>query len=214
MLDEIELSVRDLAHLMMTVSDNTATDVLMRMVGVDRINATLAELGLEQTTLVGDCDALLSTFSADTGLDAMPLGGFAAVDPEALRRWRVLDPIKTSRSTAAEMSRLLAMIWRDEAGPAEACAEVRRIMAHQVWPHRLTQGFPDGVTLAAKTGTLPGIRNEAGVASFPDGKRYAVAVFTRSATYVDRQPAVDTAIGRAAFAAVSALRGEASLDDR
>jgi beta-lactamase class A len=79
-------------------------------------------------------------------------------------------------------------------------------MALQVWPHRLTSGFPDGVTLAAKTGTLPGIRNEAGVVIYPDGKRYAVGVFTRADSYADRRPEVDRSIGAAAFAAVEALR--------
>ncbi len=73
------------------------------------------------------------------------------------------------------------------------------------WP-QLTAGFPDGVKLAAKTGTLPGIRNEAGVVAYPDGKRYAVAVFTRSRVFRDRQPEVDAAIGSAACAAVEALR--------
>ena len=86
-------------------------------------------------------------------------------------------------------------------------AEIRRIMALQVWPHRLTSGFPAGVTLAAKTGTLPGIRNEAGVVMYPDGSRYAVAVFTRAHSYVDRQPNVDASIGKAALAAVEGLRG-------
>ncbi len=104
------------------------------------------------------------------------------------------------------MTALLTMIWRDEAAPAEACAEIRRIMALQVWPHRLTSGFPSGVTLAAKTGTLPAIRNEAGVVTYPDGSRYAVAVFTSARTYVDRQPMVDASIGKAAFCAVESLR--------
>jgi beta-lactamase class A len=133
-------------------------------------------------------------------------GDFASIDPEELRKWRSLDPARTSRTTPAEMTKLLKLIWLDEAASAEACAEIRRIMALQVWPHRLTSGFPSGVTLAAKTGTLPGIRNEAGVVTYPDGSRYAVAVFTRAHTYVDRQPLVDASIGKSAFAAVESLR--------
>ena len=79
-------------------------------------------------------------------------------------------------------------------------------MSLQVWPHRMTSGFPDQVTIAAKTGTLPGIRNEAGVVTYPDGGRYAVAVFTRSYTFEYRLPAVDAAIGTAARLAVEQLR--------
>lgn len=209
MVDEAECSWRDLAYLMMSVSDNTATDVVMRRLGLDSINATLAELGLERTTLVGDCRELLGSFADDTGIDLASEERFADVDPERLRAWRSLDPARTTRTTPEEITRLLALVWRDEAGSPQACAEVRRIMALQVWPHRLTSGFPDGVTLAAKTGTLPGIRNEAGVVTYPDGSQYAVAVFTRADSYVDRRPEVDRVIGSAASTAVEALRSPA-----
>lgn len=203
-VDDVEISWRDLAYLMMSVSDNTATDVIMRKLGNDAINDTLRELGLEQTTLEGTCADLLGTIVEDTGIE---LGTrLADVEPDAMRRWRSLDPTRTSRTTPEEITRLLAMISRDEAAPPQACAEILRIMSLQVWPHRLTSGFPDGVRLAAKTGTLPGIRNEAGLVEYADGKRYAVAVFTRANTFVDRQPAVDAAIGQAAYAAVESLR--------
>lgn len=128
------------------------------------------------------------------------------IDPVRVRAWRSLDPQRTTRSTPAEVTKLLRLIWRDEAGPPEACAEVRRIMALQVWPHRLTAGFPDNVTVAGKTGSLPGIRNEAGVVVYPDGRRYAVGVFTRAEVYAGRTPRVDAAIGAAACAAVEMLR--------
>lgn len=206
MLDDVELSLRDLALLMMSVSDNTATDVIMRVVGLDRINATIRELGLERTRLVGDCRELLGSLTEDVGVERSSDLRLSDIEPERLRKWRSLDPERTSRTTPAEMTTLLQLIWRDEAGPPEACAEVRRIMALQVWPHRLTSGFPSGITLAAKTGTLPGIRNEAGVVTYPDGSRYAVAVFTRAPVFLDRQPQVDASIGRAAFRAVESLR--------
>ncbi len=59
-------------------------------------------------------------------------------------------------------------------------------MAQQIWPHRLSSGFPPGVRIAAKTGTLPTWRNEAGVVTYPDGRQHAVAVFTRAASLADR----------------------------
>jgi beta-lactamase class A len=104
------------------------------------------------------------------------------------------------------MTTLLSMIWRDEAGPPEACAEVRHVMGLQVWPHRLTAAFPDGVALAGKTGTLPSVYNEVAVVTYPDGTRYAVAVYTRSSSYALRQPAMDRVIGQAGFLAIEALR--------
>ncbi|WP_246222578.1 serine hydrolase [Phytoactinopolyspora limicola] len=79
-----------------------------------------------------------------------------------------LDPIER---TTREVTALLTAIWTDTAAPPEACEQVRTIMAHQIWPHRLTSGSPGDVRPAAKTGTLPAVRNEAGVVSYPDGRQ-------------------------------------------
>ncbi|MFB7915641.1 serine hydrolase [Streptomyces sp. NPDC056061] len=116
------------------------------------------------------------------------------------------DPERTTRGTARDTAELLAAIWRDEAGPAEACAEVRAVMARQIWPHRLSSGFDRTHRVAGRTGTLPGRRNEAGVVEAPDGGRRAVAVFTRCDNPELRNPRADRVIGRAAAPAVDALR--------
>ena len=105
-----------------------------------------------------------------------------------------------------EVTTLLDAIWTDRAAGPTACEQVRVIMADQIWPHRLTSGFDAEVRIAAKTGTLPAVRNEAGVLTYPDGHRYAVAVFTHAESLAERQPAVDTAIGRTARLAVDHLR--------
>ncbi|GAB3954722.1 hypothetical protein GCM10027614_62320 [Micromonospora vulcania] len=121
---------------------------------------------------------------------------------------RVFDPSRTTSSTAREITRLLALIWRDEAGPAEACAMVRTWMARQIFWTRLAAGFPPGVRVAGKTGTLPGLHLEAGVAEYPDGGRYAIAVFGRADRLAPRRIDVDLALGHAARTAVEALRGD------
>ncbi len=93
---------------------------------------------------------------------------------------------------------------------ASACAELRRMLALQVWPHRLAAGFPEDETLVSgKTGTLPGLRAEAGVVELPTGRAYAVAVFTRSRATPLNQPRVDAAIGAAARIAILALEERA-----
>ncbi len=105
------------------------------------------------------------------------------------------------------MTTLLGMIWRNEAATPESCAEIRRSMGLQVWPHRLASGFPyDDVAVSGKTGTLPTTRNEVGVVEYPDGGRYAIAVFTRSIGTAQNQPRADAAIGSAARIAVEHLR--------
>ena len=45
----LEVTIHDLATLMIIVSDNTATDLLLDLVGMDNVNQTLREIGLTQT---------------------------------------------------------------------------------------------------------------------------------------------------------------------
>ena len=205
MLDDVDISVRDLAFWMMCVSDNTATDVLQELVGTERVNKTLADLGLGNTFLEGDCNHLLSTMIEDAG-GIEKIG--PSLTPEHIAAIRSLNAPQTNRTTARDAATLLRLIWTDEAGPAEACAEVRRIMALQVWPHRLSSAFGDGIKVSGKTGTLIGIRNEIGVVEYPDGGRYAAAVFVTTEDLSWHKPEADAVIGKVARFAIDEIRGE------
>lgn len=207
--DDVQMSWRDLALFMMTMSDNAATDTIYRRVGQDAVGSVLADLQLTQTRIVGCCEDLFASMAADLDIDvAAPDADqqLAAVPPERVWSSTVLDARRTNASTARDMTALLDAIWTDRAASPEGCAKVREMMSHQIWPHRLTAGFDSGVSLAGKTGTLPAVRNEAGVVTYPDGRQYALAVFTRAVTLSERQPAVDSSIGRAARLAVDHLR--------
>ncbi|MBO2447051.1 serine hydrolase [Actinomadura barringtoniae] len=207
LLDEVRMSLRDLACMMIAVSDNTAADAVFDRVGGEEINATMKTLGLPGTHVAGNGRDLLDSMVTDSGLaDAGEL--WERLDePGMLSRLGALDPARTSRSTPREMAGLMGLIWRDEAAPPGECAQMRRLFGLQVWPHRLSSGFPyDDVRVSGKTGTLPTLRNEIGVVEYPDGGRYAVAVFTRSALTTSVLPQADAVIGTAARLAVEALR--------
>lgn len=47
----LELSIKDIATLMMIISDNVATNIIIDFVGIDYINDTIKELGLNNTKL-------------------------------------------------------------------------------------------------------------------------------------------------------------------
>ena len=212
--DEAELSVRDLTMMMLTVSDNAATDVLIDLAGLASVQASLARLGLPGTQVPGPLRDELDSIGQDVGFagwDALATASLSAAEEqrvrEALPRARALDPRRAIRTTPRETAALLRLIWRDEAGPAAACAQVRQMMGRQVTRQRLALGFPrGGVQVAAKSGSLLGIiRNEAGVVTMPDGRRYAAAVFTRASRAYDREHEIDAAIGAAAARAVGYL---------
>ncbi|HEX5540886.1 MAG TPA: serine hydrolase [Micromonospora sp.] len=208
--DDAELSLRDLAYFTMAVSDNTAADLLLRRIGADLPPILAEELGLSRTRIIGGPRQLLESMLADAGArdNAEFTRIFPTLSEERVRAMRVFDPGQTTSSIPRDITRLLGLIWRDEAGPAAACSMVRELMARQIFWTRLPSGFPPGVHVVAKTGTLPGLHMEAGVAEYPDDGRYAMAVFARTDRLATRRIDVDLAMGTAARAAVDALRGD------
>lgn len=202
------LALGELALLMIGISDNVATDLVLARVGKPAVADLLARLGLKVTAVPQDCQEILDGVREDLAMDyADDERSLEHLPVERIRALRALQPGQTCRTTPEEMTRLLALIWRDEAAAAPACADVRRWLGLQVWPHRLSSGFPGAdIRVSGKTGTLPTVRNEAGVVEYAGGGRYAVAVFTTAEDAASRVPSRDHFIGEAATLAVDYLR--------
>ena len=203
--DEVRMSVRDLIPQMLTISDNVATDELIALLGLDRINALTAALGLTGTLITHDLRSMLDAMAVEAGFADYPaLARSTAPGLRAtLARTAALDPARGSRTTAFDTVRLLGAVWSDPAG-----GPVRDAMAQQLTRHRIASGFGAEVRVAAKSGGLMGlVRNEAGVVTPADGDRYAVAVFTRVPPDDATDPArIDAGIGRIARQLVDRLR--------
>src|SRR5689334_10403254 len=71
MRDPLQMSLRDLAWLMMGISDNAATDVICDVVGIDAVNARMTELGLKDSVLIGNCRDLFQTIAEDLGVERL-----------------------------------------------------------------------------------------------------------------------------------------------
>ncbi|MEU1465780.1 serine hydrolase [Streptomyces sp. NPDC005727] len=213
--DPVEMSLRDVARLMLTISDNTATDVLIRRVGIERVRARLAGLGFTGFHLPGTIQHEFDTAARDAGFagwGAMADAVRHAASPEEGEAlWqRVLAspgmrPGRISSATADDLAALVRAIWRDEAGPAEACSNLRRTLGQQRLTRKIATGFEPDVLVASKSGTVPGgVSNDVGVVAFPDGRRYAIAVLTRPLT--PGTPVHDDVLGTAARTALDHLR--------
>jgi beta-lactamase class A len=208
MRDPVRISLRDLALLMITVSDNAAADQLFAAVGLDAVNAAMRELRLPGIAVRETMGDLYARLAEETGGPTPADAAARLTDPRAVGRLTALDPALGNSATPRDLTALLAAIWRDEAASPAACAEMRRMLGLQVWPHRLASGFPsDEIRVSGKTGSLPTLRHEIGVVEYPDGGRYAVAVLTQTSLPAPTQPAADAAIGTAARIAVEHLRG-------
>ncbi|WP_262365903.1 serine hydrolase [Gordonia sp. OPL2] len=205
--DPVRMTWRDLATSMVTVSDNVAADVILDRVGLERVQADLAHLGLRHTRIVGGMAELHARLQAETGTSTVAEAFAVLGDSDVDDAVSAYDAAYSSASTPRDCTTLLTGLWRDEVASPESCAFIRDTMRAQVFTSRLASGFPfRHVTVAGKTGTLAAIRNEVGVVEFPDEHPVAVAVFTKSARSDLSLPDVDRTIGRAARAVVTELR--------
>ncbi len=178
-------TIRDLAVLMTVVSDNLATDLLLDLVGTGRLRAELDRLGLAQTSIPFGCRGI---FCHATGLDPVD----PATTYEALRdalRTVPLDPDSVAytadernvTSTPADMVTIVAAIERgDGLSPASRDTAID-ILKRQKYNTIIPLHLPDGTEVAHKTGSLRGIRNDAGIVYAPWGP-YAIALMSKGLT--------------------------------
>lgn len=218
-IDPMEISLRDLARVMLAVSDNGATDILLKRLGIDRINATLSALGLRHTVIAADLRTISEAYAAELGqpsfrvlLDAQAgkLGEEARAissDRRSIAASSALDASTTTRTTPRDMVNLLEMAWADTAGPAPACAMFRRLMSFQK-STRIGSALPSRARVFGKTGTLFGVAaNEVGVIEL-DGGSYFVAAFSRAAVPYENHDQIIPAIGVAVAEAIERLRSD------
>jgi beta-lactamase class A len=190
--DSVTISLRDLSYLMLTISDNAATDVVTAAVGIPAVNDRLNAIGCRETVVVESLNAMLDGVASDLGhrdyseLVAAQNGDMGAdaqaiaTDPDRIGRCRALDPLQTSRTTARDATRLLAAVWDGSAASPKACTTLRSVMSQQV-TRRLAPAVLEGGTLESKSGGLfRRARNEIAIITDPGGEAYSVAVLTQS----------------------------------
>jgi len=213
MRDEVELSLRDVALSMIAVSDNHATDVVLERVTPVEVTGQIREIGLRHTAI--ECTI------ADMYRRAQARMAGVETHEEALALLRTDPDLQPGtapwRTTARDVTTLLGAIWHDRAAPAGLCAQMREMLRACVTSHGLASAFPPEVraTLGHKTGTLASTWNEVGVAEYPDGGRYAVAVLTRGdpGDGSRSELVIGRAIATAARVAVERLRADVAGPD-
>jgi beta-lactamase class A len=194
--DPVTVSLHDLAVQMVTASDNSATDILISLVGFNPIKAVAEELGLTQTAVDTDNQGLLQTLAEAIGRENWQ---------ELVSAWYELEPARVLaalaepgpiRTSPRDCTKLLAALWSNAAEPTAATIEVRQLMALQSSRNRIASAFGPRIRVAAKSGSLLGVvRNEIGVVEYENHSRYAAAVFTRGWEPYAQEHEIDAAIG-------------------
>jgi len=157
----IPLSVRDVAILMIVVSDNTATNMLIDLVGLERINATMREFGFPRTQLRNRIH--FPTIGDDVKNLAVTTPGELAGIMEALATGRIL-----SDESRAEILRIMGM--------QHYLDNVPRYLPYTPYAEELEK--PDnGLRIYNKTGGWTGFRADMALVEWP-GTRYVIGVVT------------------------------------
>lgn len=142
----IVMTVRELATLMIILSDNTATNMLIDLIGMDAVNQTMAELGLKATVLRR-----------------------RMMDFEAARAG------KENQTSAIDLARLFEIIYTTRTLPPAYGALMLDILTRQQIRDKLPFYLPEETAIANKTGTLPGVEHDGGILFLPGGP-YIVCV--------------------------------------
>jgi beta-lactamase class A len=204
----VTLAIGDLVLQMLTVSDNAAADLLLDRVGIDRVHDDLRRWSpgirvRHRLHRMYECAA-----GAAGGDFALALDLAIQSGETGRHAIEILDPAYGNVASARALVDLLERVWLDQIAEPAATAELRRLMAMQVFTHRLSSDLrADSVRVSAKTGTFLHLRHEIGVVeSVRGGDRVALAALTRSTRRATIAPDIDMAIGAAGRSAFEVLR--------
>ena len=131
--NEPEVDVQTLCGLMISLSDNTATNMLIRRVGMDRLNSTFLRMGLSGTHI----ERLL-------------------FDAEASKNGR------QNYIVPKEMGMLLESVYTRRFVSGSVSEAVEKLLLEQQINHKIP-GYLENIEVAHKTGEDEGLTNDVGI---------------------------------------------------
>lgn len=161
----VDLPVVDVATLMIVVSDNQATNMMIDLLGMENINATMAANGFPNTKLVNRID-------------------FEAIGEDAKN---------LATTTPREMAGYMEAIATNKILSEESCAGILEIMRKQHYLDTVARYFPytpfaaelgkpdNGLRVYNKTGSWSGMRGDVALIEWP-GTRYTIGLISEGAT--------------------------------
>lgn len=170
--DNTKIDLKTAVNLMIVVSDNTATNLVLDKVTSDAVNDYMDSLGLRQTRSMrkigggGDSKAFADPQNKLFGLGA---------------------------SSPKDMVKLLEMLERGELVSKDASAEMINILKRQQFKDGIGRGLPDTVPSASKSGALDRLRADVGIVYTRRG-RIAMAITTddmMEVTYTQKNPGLE-----------------------
>jgi beta-lactamase class A len=144
-----EYSIEELLMLMNTISDNTATNMIINLVGFDYLNNWFKDNGLKGTILLR---LMMDMASRDKGIE--------------------------NYTTAGDMAVVFDNMYRGKLINEDVSSECIEILKNQKTRNRIPAKLPKGTMVAHKTGLERGICHDAGIVFTPNGN-FLICVLTR-----------------------------------
>lgn len=150
----LKISLRDAIRLMIRWSDNTATNLVTREVGLKSVSETMLSLGFPQTQL-----------------HSFVYRGDTSIAPERSRQFGL------GSTTARETVAILEALHRGSIASAAACEAMLEHLKNCEDRSMLLRELPESVSAAHKTGAVAASRCDAGIIDGPKGP-FAICVLT------------------------------------
>jgi beta-lactamase class A len=143
----ITFPLRDAVHLMIAVSDNTATNLVLDKIGIGATAERMEAWGFPNTKIHA------KSFRGST----------TSVFPERTKRFGL------GSTTAHEMVEILARLHAGKLVSPEACKEMLALLRQCEDNAKFPRFLPESVKVAHKTGSVSNARTDAGILYLPSG---------------------------------------------
>jgi beta-lactamase class A len=180
-----ELSLVYLLEKMLTISDNSATDIIFRLVGgpaavhQSMVNAGIAGMSVDRPIYMVLSNVWGVTDLKENEAYSLPVlnkmvSKVTREERMEARRNFITDTRDTS--TPEAMARLLEKIWRQDILSSSSAEMVLDVMSKSHGNHRIKGLLPPGTKVYHKTGTIRGGLSDVGIVELPNNAGHLVVV--------------------------------------
>jgi len=154
-------TIRELVELMITVSSNLATNVLVQRVGAERVTATMRALGADSMQVL-----------------------------RGVEDGKAYEAGLSNTTTARDLGLTAAAIAEGRAASAASCRDMEAVMSRQRFTTGIPAGLPAAATVAHKTGEITRVHHDFGIVTVGDRTRYVLALMVRGLESTDSSAAL------------------------